>query len=601
MSGKYVWAPHAECVQLNVGGHLFALEKGESEWWHGPPILKDGDDYTFVLDGSSPLPDPRSSWQALGVAGASRHVDHSNFRWSDGSWRAPHWSEAIVYEVHIGTFTSAGTFDAAIDRLHHLQKLGATYVELMPVGQFPGDRGWGYDGVFPFAPQHSYGGPLALKRFVDACHSYGLAVLLDVVYNHVGPSGNVLPKFGPYFSKHYHTPWGPGFNFDAAGSDEVRRFICDNALMWLTDFHFDGLRIDSVHEMVDSSAVHVLEQLVNEVRALETENGRKFVLVGEDGKNNPQYAQSQTCGGFGFDAQWSNDVGLSLLAALTTERKGMLQDYGQWTDVLRVTSRPFVYEGQYSKHRDHAFGRPAEFDTASQVVVYGQNHDFLGNRREGDRLGHLADIAAVKIGAALTLLTPFTPLLFQGEDWNASAPFLFFADCHGDAKLSEGVEKGRKMAAESLGWNAEEAPDPGERETFERSKLDWTELEADGNRDVLRWYQTLIALRSKLDGFQHEKPEVSADAAARCFTIKLGPLVIVCNLGEVDWVASIERALDEIVLLTSDDAGSQCHDTEVHVRPKSIVIFGPREWTAQVRQRHGRSQHGHFTSPAGKA
>lgn len=601
MAGTSVWAPRAECAKLYVAGHPFPLDRGEGGWWHGSVTLEDGDDYTFILDGRRALPDPRSSWQPQGVRGASRFVDHSKFVWSDATWQPPQWENAIVYELHIGTFTPDGTFDAAIKRLQHLQKLGVTHVEVMPVGQYPGERGWGYDGVFPFAPQNTYGGPLGLKRFVDACHSHGLAVLLDVVYNHLGPSGNVLPQYGPYFSQHYHTPWGPGLNFDAAGSDEVRRYVCDHALTWLRDYHIDGLRIDSVHEMVDSSAVHILEQLVNEVRALEIELGRRCVVIGEDGKNDPRYARSPGRGGFGFDAQWSNDVGLTVLTSLTGERQGMLGDYGRWTDLLKVVSRPFVYEGQYSQHRGHAFGRTADFAAASQVVVYGQNHDFLGNRRDGDRLGHVADLDALKIQSALILLSPFTPLLFQGEEWGASSPFLFFADCHGDSELSKHVKKGRQMAAESLGWDVDHAPDPGLRETFDRSQLNWSELESESHRDLLQWYHSLIALRRRLQQFSPEDVAVRGNAAARFFSVSRGPLTIMCNFGDRSHVAQVPRARDAVILSSSAREDGIENVATLPVEPRSVVIVGPRDWLPRPQPKRGFEGRGRFTFAVEKA
>ena len=593
-ASRYVWAPHAAGVTLGVGSRHFPLRKQESGWWEGERVLNHGDDYQFILDGGEALPDPRSLWQPHGVTGPSRFVDHSRFSWTDAGWRPPAWEEAIVYELHIGTFTDLGTFEAAIERLDHLQELGITHVELMPVGQLPGNRGWGYDVVFPFPPQNTYGGPDGLKRLVDACHHRGLAVLLDVVYNHLGPSGNVLPHFGPYFSESHKTPWGPGLNFDDAGSDEVRRYVCDNALMWLRDYHIDGLRVDSVHEMVDKSALHILEQLVNEVRDLEVELGRDFVLTAEEGKNDPRYVRPAREGGYGFDAQWSNDVGLTFSAALLPERPGMLGDYGRWEDLVHVTKHPYVYERRYSQHRGHTFGRDAEFAAPSEIVVYAQNHDFLGNRRDGDRLGHLVDVSALKISSALTLLSPFTPLLFQGEEWNASSPFMFFADCHGDPELSEGVKKGRKMAAESLGWNAEEAPDPGARETFERSRLDWSELEKEPHREMLRWYRSLVALRRKLQAAPDaDDTDATGDAASRCFTVKRGPLSIFCNLGTQARVCELSNSKGEVVLLSSMERYEEAGDgvPEVRLEPDSVVVVGPRDWAEpgrQVRERERR-------------
>jgi maltooligosyltrehalose trehalohydrolase len=341
----FVWAPHAKSAQLNVDGKRIRLEQKASGWWAGTHTLRHGDDYTFDVNDKRSLPDPRSPWQPEGAHGPSGHVDHSNYGWRDDAWTGRNLDEAVFYELHIGTFTSGGTFESAIDKLDHLCELGITHIELMPIAEFAGSRGWGYDGVDLFAPHHAYGGPHGVKQFVDASHACGLSVILDVVYNHLGPSGNNLADFGPYFSERYLTPWGPALNFDGPYSDEVRRFFCDNAIMWLRDYHFDGLRIDSVHEIADRSALPFLEQLAREVKRLQEEFARPLILIGEEGDNGIWAIRPWSVGGLGFDAQWSNDIHHSLHALLTGERVGHFQDYGRYADLAKAMQEPFVYDG----------------------------------------------------------------------------------------------------------------------------------------------------------------------------------------------------------------------------------------------------------------
>jgi maltooligosyltrehalose trehalohydrolase len=424
-----VWTLLPKRVEIQVDGvrHLMVAEP--DGWWHAEvSSAEPGSDYGFFLDGEGPIPDPRSPWQPRGVRGLSRVVDHGAFGWTDSAWQAPPLSQAVIYELHIGTFTRQGAFQAAIEKLDHLVELGVTHVELMPVNEFSGTRGWGYDGVDLFAPHHAYGGPEGLKKLVDACHSRRLAVLLDVVYNHLGPSGNVLDRFAPYFTSRYATPWGPAINFDGADSDEVRRFFCDNALMWLRDYHFDGLRLDAVHAILDTSAEPFLEQLGVEVKQLEAQLDRPLVLIAESDLNDPRLLWPRERGGFALDAQWSDDFHHALHTVLTGERKGYYSDFGALADLAKALRQAFVYDGQYSAHRRRRHGRPPAGLSGGRFLAYLQNHDQIGNRANGERSSQLLSSERLKIAAAIVFTSPFIPLLFQGEEWGATTPFLYFTD-----------------------------------------------------------------------------------------------------------------------------------------------------------------------------
>jgi len=378
-----VWAPDARRVELVVGEARHDMRPAGGGWWQSlSPVLAHGRDYAFALDGAEPLPDPRSPWQPAGVHGRSRWVDHARFDWSDAGWRAPELAAGVVHELHVGTFTARGTFESAIERLDHLVALGVSHLELMPVNEFPGERGWGYDGVDLFAPHHAYGGPEGLKRFVDAAHGRGLAVLLDVVYNHFGPDGNHLPQFGPYLTKRYHTPWGAAVNLDGPGSDEVRRFFVDNALMWLRDYHLDGLRIDAVHAFVDLSAMHLLEQMARAVDALEREVGRSLVLIAESDLNDPRIVRPREEHGYGIDAAWSDDFHHALHVTLTGEASGYYADFAAGLpEVARALEDVYAYAGRHSPFRGRVHGREVEGLPRSRFLGYLQNHDQVGNRR----------------------------------------------------------------------------------------------------------------------------------------------------------------------------------------------------------------------------
>ncbi|GIW07714.1 MAG: malto-oligosyltrehalose trehalohydrolase [Dehalococcoidia bacterium] len=569
-----VWAPAAHRVEIVIDGARRALAAGNAGWWAiDLPDAGPGADYRFAVDGGEPRPDPRSAWQPAGVHGPSRVVDHAAFRWSDTGWNPPPLASAVVYELHIGTFTPEGTFDSAVARLDHLVDLGVTHVELMPVNEFSGSRGWGYDGVDLYAPHHAYGGPKGLKRLVDACHARGLAVLLDVVYNHLGPAGNYLSVYGPYFTDRYGTPWGQAVNFDGPQSDEVRRFFVDNALMWLRDYHFDGLRIDAVHAIVDTSAVHILEQLAAEVRALEAALGRHLVLIPESDLNDPRLLWSPERGGYGLDAQWSDDFHHALHAVLTGERSGYYEDFGSLADLAKALREVYVYDGRYSAHRRRRHGRPATGLAGTRFLGYLQNHDQIGNRVQGERTSHLMSVGRLKTAAALVLTAPFVPMLFQGEEWGASTPFLYFTD-HDDPDLARAVTEGRRREFAAFGWKPEDIPDPQDPATFFRSKLDWSERDHEPHAGVLDWHRRLIHLRRQtpaLTDGRREAVRVAYDDAAGWLVLERGPIAVACNLAAEKRRVPIARA--GRMLLASDD-DIRLESDAVLLPPDSVAVVG---------------------------
>ena len=528
-----VWAPLPKKVEVAIGSRRHPMRRSEEGWWVAKVASAvPGCDYGFVLDGHGPFPDPRSAWQPGGVHDLSRFVDHSAFPWTDAGFQARPLSSAVIYEMHIGTFTPEGTCDAAIGKLEHLVQLGITHVELMPVNAFNGCHGWGYDGVGLFAVHHPYGGPDALKRLVDACHARGLAVLLDVVYNHLGPSGNYLGNFAPYFNPRYFTPWGPAVNFDGPHSGEVRRFFCDNALMWLRDYHFDGLRLDAVHAIADTSAVTFLEHLGREVECLGKKLGRPLVLIAESDLNDPRLLWPRERGGYGLDAQWSDDFHHALHTVLTGESAGYYADFGALADLAKALRNAYVYDGRYSTHRRRHHGRAPTGLSGHRFLGYLQNHDQIGNRAQGERMSQLVNLGRLKIGAALVLTSPFVPMLFMGEEWGASTPFQFFTD-HPEPELAKAVREGRRREFSSFGWSPKDVPDPQARATFQRSKLNWAELGRSRHAEMLDWHRRLVQLRrsepSLSDG-RLDLLQTRFDESASWLVVERGPIRIVSNL-----------------------------------------------------------------------
>ncbi len=556
-----VWAPKAESAVVRIENVKHPMSRDEGGWWAaevedaGP-----GMDYAFLLDGDDlAMPDPRSQFQPDGVNGPSRVVDHAAFAWTDENFRAKAYPSAVIYELHIGTFTPEGTCDTAIAKLDYLRELGVTHVELLPFAQFPGKHGWGYDGVDLFAPQNSYGGPDGLKRFVDAAHGKGLAVLMDVVYNHFGPSGNYVGKFGPYFNDEHKTPWGDAVNLEVGGSYEVRRFFCDNALMWLRDYHMDGLRLDAVHAYNDRSAINFMEQITTEAHTLEAETGRPYVMIAESDLNDPRLVRAKEAYGYGFDAQWSDDFHHAIVALLTGDRSGYYADFGDFADLGKALSQAFVFDGQFSEYRDRVHGRPAHDLPGWRFLGYSQNHDQVGNRAKGERLQHLTDMPRAKMAAALTLLAPFVPMLFQGEEWAASTPFQYFTD-HEDKELGKLVSEGRKKEFAAFGWDPADVPDPQDASTFENSKLKWDELAESGHAEMLQWYKDLIALRKsrrELTDGALEQVDIDFDEEDRWFTMQRGGVVLVLALDEAGYSAGLDESVE---LLLASDAGITVED-----------------------------------------
>ena len=534
-----VWAPRAKSISVRVGPDSFPMHAVEHGWWRaqvgpGGP----GADYGFVIDDeSTAYPDPRSQWQPNGVHGLSRVYDQAAFRWTDECFQPPPLASAVIYELHVGTFTPGGTLDSAIDRLDHLRELGATHVELMPVAAFAGRHGWGYDGVALFAVHEPYGGPDALKRFVDAAHNRGLAVLLDVVYNHFGPVGNYTGKLGPYLTESHKTPWGGAVNLEGPSSHQVRRFFCDNALMWMRDFHIDGLRLDAVHAFVDRSAIHFLEQLSIETETLAAALGRRLVLIAESDLNDPRIVTSRECGGMGMDAQWSDDFHHALMTVLSDQKpSGYYIDFGSLAQLAKALEKTFVYDGIFSPYRDRIHGRPTGTLSQHRFIGFIQNHDQIGNRAIGDRISDFAGVDRAKIAAAFVLLGPFVPLLFQGEEWAASSPFQYFAD-HEDPELARLVSEGRKREFAAFGWNPASIPDPEKVETFLRSKLKWDELSGSAHADMLSWYRHLIALRRASPSLNDGEPGntiVKFCEEQRWLSMNRGSILVACNLSRGD-------------------------------------------------------------------
>jgi maltooligosyltrehalose trehalohydrolase len=516
-------------------------------WWRTQvEVAGPGTDYGFQLDDDpKPYPDPRSEWQPNGVHGLSRIYDQTAFEWADARFQAPPLASAVIYELHIGTFTPEGTFDSAAGKLPYLAELGVTHVELMPVNAFEGRHGWGYDGVALFAVHEPYGGPDGLKRFVIAAHQAGLAVLLDVVYNHFGPSGNYTGKFGPYIIPSHQTPWGGAVNLEDAGSNEVRRFFCDNASMWLRDFHIDGLRIDAVHAFVDRSAIHFLEQLATEVEALQAALARKLVLIAESDLNDPRVVTPREAGGFGIDAQWSDDFHHALFTVLNDiERQGYYADFGTLEQLVIALERAFVYDGIYSRYRRRIHGRPTCGLSSHRFLGYIQTHDQVGNRAVGDRISRTAGLERAKIAAALYLLSPFVPMLFQGEEWAASTPFLYFAD-HSDPELARAVSEGRKKEFAAFGWNPESIPDPEIQTTFDASKLKWEEVRLGDHAEMHSWYRALIRLRRTTPCLNDGNPanlHVTFEEQAKWLRMERGTVTVICNLGEREQVFRVAEA-----------------------------------------------------------
>ncbi|GGK85493.1 malto-oligosyltrehalose trehalohydrolase [Sphaerisporangium melleum] len=556
-----VWAPAAGRVEVEIDrAQRHEMVRGEGGWWSAEvPGATHGTDYAFRVDGGEAFPDPRTRRQPYGVFGPSRVHEHDRYVWGDQAWRGRALPGSVIYELHVGTFTAEGTFDAAIGKIDHLVRLGVDFVELLPVPPVPGRRNWGYDGVDLYAVYEEYGGPDGLKRFVDACHQAGLGVLLDVVYNHLGPSGNFLAQFGPYFHESASSFWGQAVNLDGKHSDEVRRYFIGNAVQWLRDYHIDGLRLDAVHAFHDSRAVHFLEELAVEVDALSAALGRPLTLIAESDLNDPRLVTPREAGGYGLAAVWDDDVHHALHSALTGERHGYYCDFGPMDVLAKVLTSAYLHDGTYSTFRGRTHGRPVDRLRVSghRFVCCLQNHDQIGNRAAGDRLPP----EVLRVGAGLLLTSPFTPMLFMGEEWGASTPFLFFTD-HEEPHLAQGEGERREREFVGFGyddWGAT-APEPQHEETFLRSKLDWSEPSAPVHAELLDWYRELIALRRSCPDLSDPRlslVSVDTDEQGRWIIVHRGAHRVAANLGDAPVTlplgpGTVVLASDPKIALTAD-------------------------------------------------
>jgi maltooligosyltrehalose trehalohydrolase len=520
-----VWAPLRGRVEVKIIApveQIVPMDRDAGGCWQATVRgIGPGARYVFRLENDRDRPDPASRYQPEGVHGPSEVVDHTAFNWTDKAWNGLALPSMIMYELHTGTFTPEGTFDGTISRLGDLKNLGINAIELMPVAQFPGKRNWGYDGVYPFAVQNSYGGPEGLKRLVNASHARDIAVILDVVYNHLGPEGNYFGEYGTYFTDKYRTPWGNAINFDGSYSDEVRNFFVRNALSWITDYHIDALRIDAIHGIFDFSARHFLRELGEAVHARAGELGRRIYVIPESDLNDVRVISPPELGGYGLDAQWNDDFHHCLHTLLAGEKSGYYQDFGTIVQMEKAYRDGFVYSGQYSPFRKRRHGSSSKDRPASQFVVFSQNHDQVGNRMQGERLSSLVSFEALKLAAGCVILSPYLPLLFMGEEYGETAPFLYFVS-HSDPGLIEAVRNGRKEEFRAFGWEGE-PPDPQNEETFLAAALHWEERTKGSHGTLLRFYKQLIALRTRtpaLFELERERTEVRDCAAEKVLIMR---------------------------------------------------------------------------------
>jgi maltooligosyltrehalose trehalohydrolase len=508
-----VWSPGSSSMHVSMTtGEKITMDR-EGEYWKAS-IKKTGEaiEYNFTINNHLSFPDPASVYQPQGVHGYSSFIDTETFEWTDEEWINPPLSDYLIYELHTGTFSQEGNFEGIEKKLDHLLNLGISAIEIMPVAQFPGERNWGYDGVFPFAVQNSYGGPRGLQKLVNACHRKGLAVILDVVYNHVGPEGNYLDSFAPYFTDKYKTPWGRAINFDDAYCDGVRNFFIENAMMWFRDFHIDALRLDAVHAIKDFSAEHILQSIKKKKDELEKLTGRSYYLLAEVDLNDPRYIDPVEKGGYGMDAQWIDEFHHALRVTAGGEKSGYYEDFNGVEHLAKAFKQGYVYDGQFSPHRKKLFGKKPVSNPGEQFIVFSQNHDQVGNRMRGERSSVLFDFEMQKLLAGAVMVSPFIPLLFMGEEWAETNPFLYFVS-HSDPQLIEAVREGRKKEFEAFQLEGS-SPDPFAESSFHQCKLQWHLLESGKHEVMLRYYQELINLRKKFAVlFNHNRKNISVDCS----------------------------------------------------------------------------------------
>jgi maltooligosyltrehalose trehalohydrolase len=582
-----VWAPNPANLSVRILGEnpctIPMTRSGDAEngeFRATVPHVNEGSDYVYVLEGERERPDPVSRWQPHGVHGPSRIVNPASFNWSDQGWRGIPPKEFIIYELHIGAFTREGTFESLIPRLPYLRDLGITAVEIMPVAEVPGDRNWGYDGASLYAPQSSYGGPAGLKKLVDACHQHGLAVVLDVVYNHLGPEGNYLPEFAPCFTDAYHTPWGKAINFDGPQSDGVRRFIIDNALYWLTEYHVDALRLDAIHGIYDFGARHVLDELSNAFQSQAQFLQRQAWLIAESDLDDVRIINPRATGGYALDAQWHDDFHHALFTLLTDERGAFLMDFGTLADLAKSICDGFVFDWKYSRYRRRHHGNSSTGRPGEQFVGFIQNHDQIANTSRGRRLASLVSSGEQKLAAVLTLCSPFLPMLFMGEEYGETAPFLYFTSFE-DRNLAQAVTEGRKKELGSH-YSESEFFDPQALSTFEKCKLDWSKIVITPHAEILRLYRELISLRKQhasLGNCRKDLIEIQVDEQARTLVMKRG-----------------DPAGGSALLIFNFSGEERSIPLTAPARPQQLVL-----WTGDAAYGDGKGQRPAETLSAGAA
>ena len=557
----------------------------KNEWGYFDVTISSSENhlqYYFKPDSIKNFPDPGSHYQPEGVHGPSQIVNHSTFVWTDNNWKGISLHELVLYEVHVGTFTPEGTFQAIIPRLNDLKNTGINALELMPVTAFPGERNWGYDSVYPYAVQHSYGGPEGLKKLVDACHSKGIAVFLDVVYNHLGPEGNYFSEYGPYFTKTYTTPWGDALNYDGAWSDGVREFFADTITHWIENYHIDGLRCDAIHTVFDNGAVHFWELAVERVNKMQKKFGRNYYLIAESDLNSPKVIKPVESGGYGFDAQWLDDFHHALYKIINPSDTERYYDFGSIEQLCKAYKEGFVHSGEWVKFRKRKYGASSAGISGEKFVVFNGNHDQAGNRAGGERLSMLVNTARLKVAAAALLLAPYIPLLFMGEEYGDDTPFYYFVS-HSEEHLIEAVRNGRKEEFEEFGFG-EEVPDPQDEQTFTRSGIHWEKRNTAHYKDVLDWHTLLLKLRSDLPALRNfNKNDLSANVIneqamelIRTSIDKREKLVCLFNFSDREVI--YESAIEGLKILDSTDkhperivAGAVC------LSPESVVVYRQKE------------------------
>lgn len=571
-----VWAPLAKDVEIQTGRNSIRLKNHDHGYWNiVSNDISPGTSYKIAIDGNA-YPDPASLSQARGVHEDSVALDLNAFMWTDTAWKNIPLSEYIMYELHTGTFSAENSFAGIKNKLGYLTELGITAIEVMPVGQFPGNRNWGYDGVYPFAVQHSYGGASGLQELVNACHQHGIAVILDVIYNHLGPEGNYLSQFGPYFTEKYKTPWGKSLNFDDAWCDGVRKYFIENALMWFRDFHIDALRMDAVHAIRDFSPDHIIKEIKQHVEKLTQLTGRPYYLIAEIDLNDPVFINSQDKCGYGCDAQWIDEFHHALRVASGQKREGYYADFNGIGHLAKSYKDAYVYDGQFSEHRKKIFGAKTS-NPGHQFVVFSQNHDQTGNRMLGERTSQLVSFEMCKLMAAAVMISPYLPMLFMGEEWAESNPFLFFID-HTDKELAAKVNKGRKEEFAYFNWESE-PPDPRMEETFQQSMLQWDLIKKEPHQAMFRYYKKLIELRKTQPALMKPdrntiKVDVNESIGMMVVSRRSEEQQLVCEMNFSDKVQSTDiKPGYKIILDSASPEWGGPKGSENNLQPQSILIY----------------------------